>query len=184
MSRNIVKFRLGIIHFILSHLGDSGAFPYVQIAWRTLLNGINHVWACIVDPQLLRVLSHREGGLLRVLSHQGCPKKWKKKWYRSTNIPFIKSKIKLESRAVALPYHHVILVASITLAPCPCQKRERATFCRRQNYSKLASLAWRQRLWSCHVLKRWTSVIHYLFQRKLQVVNNYGISVIQQVDVF
>ena len=183
MSRNIVKFRLGIIHFILSHLGDSGAFPYVQIAWRTLLNGINHVWACNVDPQLLRVLSHRGGGggggAPSCAVSPGVPKEMKKKWYRSTNIPFIKSKIKLESRAVALPNHHVILVASITLAPCPCQKRERATFCRRQNYSKLASPAWRQRLWSCNVLKCWTSVVHYLFQRKLQVVNNYGISVIQ-----
>ena len=53
----------------------------------------------------------------------------------STNILLIKSKLKLESRAIAVGVacHHVILVASIAVAPTPGCESSRASVCGKQS---------------------------------------------------
>ena len=109
-----------------------------------------------------------------------------------TNILLINSKLKLESRESpsALPCHHVILVASIAVAPTPGRERARESFFS-GNQGVLIELhqsgfiAWRPRQHrrSCGVFKSWISVAHCPFERKWRVLHIWYISVLEQVGM-
>ena len=94
----------------------------------------------------------------------------------ATNILLIKAiqNLNREQPQSPLPCHHVILVASITVAffagdwACEIELRQTDVIC----------VPWRQQGWSCGVFKSCP------FQWKWQVLHNYDISVLQQVGMF
>ena len=87
-----------------------------------------------------------------------------------------------------LPCHHVILVASIAVAPSPGRESARASFCGKQSVlvelHQSGVIAWRP--WhrrSCGVFKSWISVAHCPFERKRRVLHIWYISVLEQVGM-
>ena len=111
----------------------------------------------------------------------------------STNILFIKSKLKLESRAIAV---------GVAMSPrnlggkyrCRPHPRSRKLTCQffLWNQGVLIELhqsgviAWRpwQHRRSCGVLKGWISVAHCPFQRQWRVLHIWYISVLEQVGMY
>ena len=116
-------------------------------------------------------------------------------WYRkfpssSTNILLIKSKLKLESRAIAVRVAMSLrnFGGKSRCRPHPrSRKYTRQFFCGKQRVlielHHSGVIAWRQRSRSCGVIKSRISVAHCPFQRKWRVLHNYGISVLEQVGM-
>ena len=109
----------------------------------------------------------------------------------STNILLIKSKLKLELRAivvgVAMSPHN--LGGKYRCRPhtrwrkCTCQFFSGTRACQSNCIRVASSLAWRQHRRSCGVFKSWISVAQCPFQQKWQVLHIRYISVLEQVGM-
>ena len=111
----------------------------------------------------------------------------------ATNIVLIKTNLKFESRASAV---------SVAMSPCYLGGKYHSRLNPRSRNMHMPVFAgdwaceielrqtsvicfpWRQRSWSCNVLKSWISDAHCPFQWKWQVLYNYDKSVLQQVGMF
>ena len=109
----------------------------------------------------------------------------------STNILLIKSKLKLESRAIVVgvamsPRN----LGKYRCRPTPGGESARASFfpgtraCESNCIRVASSLVWRQHRRSCGVFKSWISVAHCPFQRKWRVLHMWYISVLEQVGMY
>ena len=100
------------------------------------------------------------------------------------------SSLNREQSQSPLPRHHVILVACIAVASTPGRENARASLCGRLSVWNRTAPDRRHLLpvattnWSCSVFKSWIPDTHCPFQWKWQVLHNYDISMLQQVDMF
>ena len=109
----------------------------------------------------------------------------------STNILLIKSKLKLESRAivVGVAMSPRNLGGKYRCRPSPGGESACASFflgtraCQSNCIRVALSLAWLQHRRSCGVFKSWISVAHCPFQRKWRVLYIRYISVLEQVGM-